>query len=101
MRKLCGNSFAAYGIDRSKGKEVPTSRSDSGGPAPTAGQTVAPEKIEARGERTEEAQPSEPGAWPPTSGLALSYERTHFEPMVREADEVFRLHWENRKPLKL
>lgn len=31
----------------------------------------------------------------------LEYGRTHFEPMQRDADEVFHFVWENRGPLKL
>jgi hypothetical protein len=38
------------------------------------------------------------GMWkPPTDGLDdMRYERTHFEPMQRDADEVFHFIWENR-----
>jgi len=49
---------------------------------------------------------SEPGIWGspeqearPAGGL--SYERSHFEPMQRDADEVFRFVWENRQALDL
>lgn len=31
----------------------------------------------------------------------LSYERSHFESMARDPDEVFRFVWENRRPLRL
>jgi len=42
----------------------------------------------------------EPGAWdPPESDL--NFERTHFESMQRDPDEVFRFVWDNRKALKL
>lgn len=33
--------------------------------------------------------------------VGLSYERSHFEPMQREPDEVFRFIWENRQALQL
>lgn len=43
------------------------------------------------------------GTWLPiaTQGSGLSYECNHFEPMQRDADEVFRFLWENRKTLQL
>jgi hypothetical protein len=37
----------------------------------------------------------EDGMWQPPA-LNLHYERTHFEPMQRDADEVFHFVWENR-----
>lgn len=44
--------------------------------------------------------PSEPGVWDaPEAGL--NYERSHFEFMQRDPDEVFRFIWENRKVLRL
>jgi hypothetical protein len=43
----------------------------------------------------------EEGAWVPCDNLELSYSRTHFEPMVREPDEVFKFIWENREVLRL
>ena len=42
----------------------------------------------------------EPGVWEPPEGR-LTYERTHFESMQRDPDEVFRFIWENRRPLSL
>jgi hypothetical protein len=116
FRKHLRESFAAYGIEWATGKEVPTLTSDQMKARTAAGQTVAredaeethaedaaprPDTTKLSAKRAAETQPSEPGAWAPASGLELSYERTHFEPMVREADEVFRFVWENRKPLKL
>lgn len=42
------------------------------------------------------------GIWdPPDRKLVLVYDRTHFEPMQRDRDEVFRFIWENRKALGL
>jgi hypothetical protein len=40
-----------------------------------------------------------PGCWTPGTSGPLSYERTHFEPMLRDADEVFWFIWENREAL--
>ncbi len=40
------------------------------------------------------------GVWEPPGG-PLCYDMTHFEPMQRDPDEVFRFLWENRKPLGL
>ena len=44
--------------------------------------------------------PSEPGVWDPPEGN-LNYERSHFESMQRDPDEVFRFIWENRNTLRL
>lgn len=47
---------------------------------------------------------SEDGIWGSPSqetGDSLSYDRSHFEPMQRDADEVFRFIWENRHSLGL
>ena len=44
--------------------------------------------------------PSEPGVWDPPDGV-LNYERSHFEFMQRDPDEVFRFIWENRNVLQL
>jgi hypothetical protein len=43
---------------------------------------------------------SDPGIWDPPEGN-ISYERSHFESMQRDPDEVFRFIWENRKQLQL
>jgi len=44
----------------------------------------------------------EPGTWePPPEGRQPAYERTHFEAMQRDRDEVFRFIWENRKVFEL
>ena len=42
----------------------------------------------------------EPGIWTAAGGI-FSHDRSHFEPMQRDADEVFRFIWENRKALDL
>jgi hypothetical protein len=42
----------------------------------------------------------EGGVWEPPD-CKLVYDRTHFEPMQRDRDEVFRFIWENRKALGL
>lgn len=44
--------------------------------------------------------PEEPGTWDPAS-TALRYDRTHFESMQRDPEEVFRFIWENRRTLGL
>jgi hypothetical protein len=47
---------------------------------------------------------AEPGVWgePEMENFgAIVYDRTHFEPMQRDPDEVFRFVWENRKALRL
>jgi hypothetical protein len=44
----------------------------------------------------------EPGAWdPPPAGKQPVYDRTHFEAMQRDPDELFRFVWENRKVFNL
>jgi hypothetical protein len=43
---------------------------------------------------------SQDGTWEP-SNADLTYERSHFESMLREPDEVFRFIWENRTELQL
>lgn len=43
---------------------------------------------------------TDPGVWDAPEGN-LNYERTHFESMQRDPDEVFRFIWENRKTLRL
>lgn len=44
----------------------------------------------------------EPGTWdPPEFPELFLYDRTHFESMKSDKDEVFRFLWENRKLLKL
>ena len=47
---------------------------------------------------------NEPGIWGSPEqevNQTLSYARSHFEPMQRDADEVFRFIWENRRALGL
>ena len=41
------------------------------------------------------------GAWQMVDNSTLLYERTHFEAMLHDPDEVFRFLWENREALKL
>lgn len=40
------------------------------------------------------------GSWEDCTAR-LTYDRSHFESMLRDPDEVFRFVWENRQPLKL
>jgi hypothetical protein len=40
-----------------------------------------------------------PGCWTAGTSGSLNYDRTHFEPMLRDADEVFAFIWENREAL--
>lgn len=46
------------------------------------------------------ATDGERGMWEPPES-AMTYDRTHFESMQRDPDEVFRFIWENRKALDL
>jgi hypothetical protein len=42
------------------------------------------------------------GAWnPPPEDIAICYNRTHFESMQSDPEELFRFVWENRKAFKL
>jgi hypothetical protein len=41
------------------------------------------------------------GAWEMFDNSRLTYERSHFESMLRDPDEVFRFIWENRGALRL
>jgi hypothetical protein len=42
------------------------------------------------------------GSWdPPPDPEAFQYDRTHFDSMKSDYDELFRFLWENRKPFKL
>lgn len=44
----------------------------------------------------------EPGCWdPPPSRTVFKYDRTHFESMKSDPDEVFRFLWVNRKAFRL
>ena len=41
------------------------------------------------------------GAWKMVNNDDLTFDRSHFESMLRDPDEVFRFIWENRETLKL
>ena len=41
------------------------------------------------------------GAWTMVDDDRITYDRSHFESMMRDPDEVFRFVWENREPLRL
>jgi hypothetical protein len=71
--------FGLYGITPSSGSSVPT---PEGSPAPPS-------------------TALEEGAWSPIGDLALTYDRTHFEQMTKDPDEVFRFIWENHTALGL
>jgi hypothetical protein len=44
----------------------------------------------------------QPGSWdPPPKKAAFKYDRTHFESMKSDPDELFRFLWENRKEFSL
>jgi hypothetical protein len=73
-------SFKAYGIEPAQGTPVSTREP---APAPPV------------------SEPAEPGAWASADYLDLCYEHTHFEPMTRDATEVFRFIWDNRQALEL
>lgn len=49
---------------------------------------------------TSKGSGGEEGVWEPPDAV-LSYERTRFESLTRDPDEVFRFLWENRAPLNL
>ena len=44
---------------------------------------------------------AEPGIWSSCSEVQFSTQRTHFESMLRDPDEVFWFIWENRKKLEI
>jgi hypothetical protein len=77
------SSFADFGIEPARGTLAPTED----------GREIDPQ--------TTAVQPPEPGAWVPCSTLALTYDRTHADPLTRDRDEVFRFIWENRSELEL
>jgi hypothetical protein len=77
------SSFADFGIEPARGTLAPTED----------GREIDPQ--------TTAVQPPEPGAWVPCSTLALTYDRTHADPLTRDRDEVFRFIWENRNELEL
>jgi hypothetical protein len=53
-------------------------------------------------ENEKEKHGREPGTWaPPEYPELFMYDRTHFENMKSDKDELFRFIWENRKLLKL
>lgn len=88
-------SFAAYGIEPAKGKYVPTL---------TDAQRARRGRVGMPEDPSEDAATTghdEPGAWGPYRGRVLSYRGTHFEPLARDADEVFKFIWENREALRL
>jgi hypothetical protein len=41
------------------------------------------------------------GSWPLADNSKLTFDRAHFESMLRDPDEVFRFIWENREALKV
>lgn len=76
-------SFRDFGIGPARGTVTPSLDGKKVNPATTA------------------VQPPEDGAWLAISSLALTYDRTHSDPLTRDADEVFRFIWENRDELEL
>lgn len=83
FREHLRSSFRDFGIEAARGSFAPTRARRAADPASTA------------------VQPPEDGAWVPCSTLALVYDRTHADPLTRDADEVFRFIWENREDLEL
>jgi hypothetical protein len=58
------------------------------------------ESFEAYGiEPASKGTSANPGCWKQGVTGSLNYERTHFEPMLRDPDEVFWFIWENREQL--
>jgi len=99
FREHLRESFEAYGIKPARGTTVATRESRSQTSVPSTDDRD--QATEQQQDREEARQPSEPGAWSPADALPLSYDRTHFEPMTRDPDEVFRFIWENRQVLGL
>lgn len=87
------DAFRAFGIDSARGSFVPTADDRGAGGAGAEGPAPAA--------TTTAVQPPEDGAWMPCHTLDLVYDRTHADPLARDADEVFRFIWENRRALKL
>jgi hypothetical protein len=83
FRDSLRESFRDFGIDSARGTVTPS----------LDGKQVNPQ--------TTAVQPPEDGAWLAISSLALTYDRTHSDPLTRDADEVFRFIWENRDQLEL
>ena len=71
--------FGLYGIKPSSGSPVPTPEGSLAPPSTAL----------------------EVGAWAPIGDLPLIYDRTHFEQMMKDPDEVFSFIWENRTALRL
>jgi hypothetical protein len=103
FRRHLRESFEAYGIHPvGGGRRKPAKRSRKKdatmeamvshlSPVPTRGRTP---EIEA-------PKPVEEGMYVHCYSLALSYDRTHFEPMLYDPEEVFRFVWENRAALEV
>lgn len=97
FRERLRRSFAAYGI-----YPVGTPRPEAGAgrkqmphppsPVPTRGGDAPPAQA---------AVPLEVGMYIHCYSLALTYDRTHFEPMLYDPEEVFRFVWENREALEV
>jgi len=85
FREHLRRTFAAYGIYPVRSSE--------------RGDAAVPRARRRRSPAFPPGAAPEPGSWVPCRHLALSYDRTHFEPMLRDPDEVFRFVWENRVEL--
>ena len=105
---------------RSIGEAVAAPPAEAGAAASAEAGAAASTEAGGLGRSRREAQPSstnaataarldsgsaagtiEDGLWVPCGELALRYHRTHYEPLGREPDEVYRFLWENRVALQL
>ncbi len=92
-------SFEAYGIHpvgvpRKGGRRrsrLAAAASEGMSPVPTRGRAALPQAV----------TPMEQGMYVHCYSLSLAYDRTHFEPMLHDPEEVFRFVWENRGALQV
>ncbi len=94
FREHLRRSFEAYGIKPVQGTPSPTRMAKSSTGTPKGGNAQMPAIGKMGGQ-------AEPGTWAPANTLELAYDRTHFEPMTRDPEEVFRFIWENRVALEI
>lgn len=96
-REILRDSFAGYGI-------YPVGTQPPDGAAAREGTPEHPSPVPTRGGGAPPAQasaPMEAGMYLHCYTLALTYDRTHFEPMLYDPEEVFRFVWENRRTLEV
>jgi hypothetical protein len=119
FREHLRETFARYGIAPASDRHLPTlaptqvalrdelrghhapAQDGGGGGARAAARLSLAARVARTDAADAEVVPSEPGLWVPCDHLDLRYDRTHFEPLGREPDEVYRFLWENRVDLRL